>query len=206
MTANNNSRISALCTALYILSSPALGWMPRSRFHSLHPTKTIHSTRGGGCGCGRVSTTGLYHHNDGERTDDDDKQENGENDEYVDFDNTEDMTARLARLEAAYAQDASEDVYSESYTISFAEDSNFPIWMEGGAERRVHVDDWMDFDLTDGAEEPYCVGECCGGDCEQCEIPEDFRVTANGDLPEVDVLAFLGIRRAEPLQVRQDWD
>jgi len=38
---------------------------------------------------------------------------------------------------------------------------------------------------------------------QQCDIPEEYKV---GPKPEVDVMAFLGIKRLEPLQVLRDWD
>jgi hypothetical protein len=47
----------------------------------------------------------------------------------------------------------------------------------------------------------------CGEDCESCLIPEEYKVVANEEA--VDVMAFLGIRRAEPLQVARvalDWE
>jgi hypothetical protein len=47
----------------------------------------------------------------------------------------------------------------------------------------------------------------CGEDCDECLIPEEYKIVANEEA--VDVMAFLGIRRAEPLQVTRlalDWD
>ena len=38
--------------------------------------------------------------------------------------------------------------------------------------------------------------QACGDDCEECEIPDDCKTDVN-----LDVMAFLGIRRAEPLRV-----
>jgi hypothetical protein len=48
----------------------------------------------------------------------------------------------------------------------------------------------------------------CGEDCDECLIPEEYKIFANEEAA-VDVMAFLGIRRAEPLQVTrlaQDWE
>lgn len=45
-------------------------------------------------------------------------------------------------------------------------------------------------------------GTCLGESCDQCDIPEEYKVAA----PKVDVMSFLGIRRAQPLQVSRDWD
>jgi hypothetical protein len=47
----------------------------------------------------------------------------------------------------------------------------------------------------------------CGEDCESCLIPEEYKIVAKDEA--VDVMAFLGIRRAEPLQVARvalDWE
>mmetsp|Transcript_42655 Transcript_42655/g.62460 ORF Transcript_42655/g.62460 Transcript_42655/m.62460 type:complete len:172 (+) Transcript_42655:76-591(+) len=53
-------------------------------------------------------------------------------------------------------------------------------------------------------DENYAWNEVCGEECElQCEIPEDFKLS--GD-QSVDVMAFLGISRAEPLIVKPEMD
>jgi hypothetical protein len=47
----------------------------------------------------------------------------------------------------------------------------------------------------------------CGEDCDECLIPEEYKIVANEEA--VDVMAFLGIRRAEPLQATRtalDWE
>lgn len=65
---------------------------------------------------------------------------------------------------------------------------------------KIEAEDWSQL-----AEGP-CLGDCCGDDCdEQCEIPEDYKRFADKDI-KVDVMAFLGIKRAEPLRVQRDWD
>jgi hypothetical protein len=49
----------------------------------------------------------------------------------------------------------------------------------------------------------------CGDDCEECLIPEDLKILPDCE-KDIDVMAFLGIQRAEPLQVTRsgtiDWD
>jgi hypothetical protein len=49
----------------------------------------------------------------------------------------------------------------------------------------------------------------CGDDCEECLIPEDFKIIPNSQ-KDLDVLSFLGIRRVEPLNAKRsllrDWD
>jgi hypothetical protein len=47
----------------------------------------------------------------------------------------------------------------------------------------------------------------CGEDCDECLIPEEYKIVANEEA--VDVMAFLGIRRADPLLVTRaarDWE
>ena len=47
-----------------------------------------------------------------------------------------------------------------------------------------------------------------GEDCDECLIPEEYKIVANED-EAIDVMAFLGLRRAEPLQVTRparDWE
>lgn len=75
-------------------------------------------------------------------------------------------------------------------------DDNSQRLLEGG--ERVVLGDWMEW------EETPCFGDSCGDDFDQCDIPEEYKVAA----PKVDVMSFLGIRRAEPLQVNslRDWD
>ena len=45
----------------------------------------------------------------------------------------------------------------------------------------------------------YCEGDLC--DPDECQIPESFKL-APGKAP-MDVMAFLGIKRAEPIQAQQ---
>jgi hypothetical protein len=67
---------------------------------------------------------------------------------------------------------------------------------EGG---RVVLGDRMEW------EESTCIGEFCWDEeFDQCDIPEEYKLAA----PTVDVMSFLGIVRAEPLQIKyaRDWD
>eukprot|EP00545_Synedropsis_sp_CCMP1620_P014618 CAMPEP_0119012868 /NCGR_PEP_ID=MMETSP1176-20130426/7670_1 /TAXON_ID=265551 /ORGANISM="Synedropsis recta cf, Strain CCMP1620" /LENGTH=148 /DNA_ID=CAMNT_0006965903 /DNA_START=27 /DNA_END=473 /DNA_ORIENTATION=- len=43
----------------------------------------------------------------------------------------------------------------------------------------------------------------CGDDCEECLLPDDFKIIPDDS---INVMAFLGIQRAEPIQKRADWD
>lgn len=47
----------------------------------------------------------------------------------------------------------------------------------------------------------------CGEDCEECLIPEEYKLVSSEEA--IDVMAFLGIRRAEPLQASRpsrEWE
>ena len=59
-------------------------------------------------------------------------------------------------------------------------------------EEPVSISSWL---------EPTCVGD----DCEECLIPDDFKAQP-GSIEPVDVMDFLGIRRAEPLRKYRDWE
>lgn len=48
--------------------------------------------------------------------------------------------------------------------------------------------------------------ECTGDDCDECLIPDEFKTLPGEET--IDVMTFLGIRRAEPLRVERkssDW-
>ena len=45
----------------------------------------------------------------------------------------------------------------------------------------------------------------CGEECDEvCAIPEHYK-SEKSESPSIDVMAFLGIRRAVPLHIDQDW-
>lgn len=65
--------------------------------------------------------------------------------------------------------------------------------------KRVALSDWIEWD------ESTCFGDSCrDDDFDQCDIPEEYKKAA----PEVDVMSFLGLKRAEPLDARlaRDWE
>ncbi|KAL7539097.1 hypothetical protein ACHAXR_010866 [Thalassiosira sp. AJA248-18] len=93
----------------------------------------------------------------------------------------------ISRLEAIY------DIDVEDFFIDDTDGRSQRLLDEG---ERVVLADWMEW------EEGPCYGDSCGDDGDQCDIPEEYKVAA----PKVDVMSFLGIRRAEPLQVQRDWD
>ena len=47
--------------------------------------------------------------------------------------------------------------------------------------------------------------DTCGEDCEDCAIPDDWKYSVELQ-DQVDVMQFLGIRRAEPLRKPQDFE
>mmetsp|Transcript_16615 Transcript_16615/g.36029 ORF Transcript_16615/g.36029 Transcript_16615/m.36029 type:complete len:208 (+) Transcript_16615:59-682(+) len=115
--------------------------------------------------------------------------------------------AFISRLEAIYGMDTQVDLTSENDVDNIGTASTVsttakePLWQDKG--ERTKIGDWMD--MTEGP----CLGDCCGDECdEQCDIPEHYKVfsSTNDKIPKVDVMSFLGIRRAEPLRVQRDWD
>ncbi|KAL7528222.1 hypothetical protein ACHAWF_002486 [Thalassiosira exigua] len=102
----------------------------------------------------------------------------------------------ISRLEALYDLDPAElrsDIASAAAADGGSEERR-RLLLEGGD--RVVLGDWMEW------EEGTCVGDKCGDDPEQCTIPDEYKVAT----PKVDVMSFLGIKRAEPLRVHRDWD
>ena len=45
--------------------------------------------------------------------------------------------------------------------------------------------------------------EACGKDCEECQIPEEWK-SPFGPADGIDVMEFLGIKRAKPLRAKRD--
>jgi hypothetical protein len=91
-------------------------------------------------------------------------------------------------------------------------------------ETSIHIQDYIDLDTSNPhalldlvreradelaretfagyTQEPVCSGEDCDM---ECLIPEEWSLTP-GDMDSVQVMNFLGIRRAEPLRRSADWD
>mmetsp|Transcript_17116 Transcript_17116/g.32703 ORF Transcript_17116/g.32703 Transcript_17116/m.32703 type:complete len:211 (+) Transcript_17116:125-757(+) len=106
------------------------------------------------------------------------------------FAEDDELHSFVSRLEALYGMN------SDSSVDGTNDKAPKPFWED---EERLILEGWMDW--TEGP----CLDECCGFDCdEQCEIPEEYKLTS--EAPKVDVMSFLGIRRAEPLRVGRDWD
>ena len=59
-----------------------------------------------------------------------------------------------------------------------------------------------DIEATDNGD-LLCEGHDCDMDGEECQIPDAFKTLPSAE--SVDVMSFLGIRRAEPLRVQTDW-
>lgn len=50
------------------------------------------------------------------------------------------------------------------------------------------------------------LGATCTDDCDECAIPDEYKNVFPAE-EQIDVMAFLGIRRAEPLRVnRREWE
>jgi hypothetical protein len=89
--------------------------------------------------------------------------------------------------------------------------SKWDDWIRGTIQSsRELLWESMDEDMEDVLSDDGVVDEdllLCGDDCMECAIPEDYKAEAKKT--PVDVMSFLGIRRAAPLQVVQhdtEWE
>lgn len=176
--------------ALLSQAPAALGWIPR-----------LLASRGVTCVCvgrGRQPTplSARGSDDDDERTDDEPRRRRrprdlGEGQEPLYAEGNEIHKYMISRLEAIYEMDSD---LGAAAVEGEASSSTRRLLDDGG--ERVVLGDWMEWE--DGA----CFGDSCGDDLDQCDIPEEYKVAS----PKVDVMSFLGIRRAEPLKVMRDWD
>lgn len=178
----------------------SFGWIPRSSLTSCN--KSIRNN-----GVDASSSTGSRQRvvlsanniNDDSILDDDDDSVNKGHDDrkaeplFVDEVDHRQLSDFVSRLEAIY--DIDTDLHTGDSKVGPINSSveSQRLLKEGD---RVVLGDWMDWD------EGPCYGDSCGDEFDQCDIPEEYKVAA----PKVDVMSFLGIRRAEPLQVQRDWD
>lgn len=61
--------------------------------------------------------------------------------------------------------------------------------------------------LIEAEADDFDLSSCDGEDCDECVIPDDFKVMSGES--SMDVMSFLGIRRVEPLKVMRllgEWD
>jgi hypothetical protein len=91
-----------------------------------------------------------------------------------------------------------------AYTLPQSGDSVFDLlYNQNGEGILLPVDEpFVMEDLLSGLLEQYessiATDEDCGADCESCLIPEEFKRFPNDQ--EFDVMAYLGIKRAKPVQ------
>lgn len=70
---------------------------------------------------------------------------------------------------------------------------------------------YQQYELNEYAEDPWfdlSATAACTDDCEECAIPDEYKTVMPAE-EQIDVMAFLGIRRAEPLRVNRkslEWD
>eukprot|EP00573_Skeletonema_grethae_P000897 CAMPEP_0201687998 /NCGR_PEP_ID=MMETSP0578-20130828/1799_1 /ASSEMBLY_ACC=CAM_ASM_000663 /TAXON_ID=267565 /ORGANISM="Skeletonema grethea, Strain CCMP 1804" /LENGTH=215 /DNA_ID=CAMNT_0048172187 /DNA_START=73 /DNA_END=720 /DNA_ORIENTATION=- len=113
----------------------------------------------------------------------------------------------VARLESLYDASAAAASSSSSLLESLTEDYHDQVSSSSspgqsllyGEENVVVLGDWMEWE-----EGGSCLGDYCGDESEQCDIPEHYKEFKGA--PKVDVMSFLGIKRAEPIHVQRDWD
>jgi hypothetical protein len=181
-----------LSAAILVVHAPAsFGWIPRL----LTSTSCNGVRTNGRAGRERVllSASANDDNNDNILDDDDSDRENDSQPLFAE--GIHEMNDFVSRLEALYELDTS-DIFRDDTDAAPSNSLDSKRLLEEGD--RVVLGDWMEWD------EGPCYGDTCGGDDDQCDIPEEFKVAA----PKVDVMSFLGIRRAEPIQVQRqrDWD
>jgi len=116
------------------------------------------------------------------------------------------LVAQLESLYDASAAATAATSSSSSLLESLTEDYDYDVSSSSpgesllyGEKNVVVLGDWMGWE-----EGGSCLGDYCGDESEQCDIPEHYKEFK--DAPKVDVMSFLGIKRAEPIQVQRDWD
>ena len=107
----------------------------------------------------------------------------------------ENLDEYRAQLEKSFVQSYEDDIYIGRY------DGTLSLRAEVGASLILadeEDDDWTLEAMT-----------ACGDDCEECLIPDELKVLLDWE-KDIDVMAFLGIQRAEPLRAKRsinlDWD
>jgi hypothetical protein len=99
-----------------------------------------------------------------------------------------------AQLEKSFVQSYEDDIDIGRY------DGTLSLRAEVGSSLITDVED-DDWTLEAMA--------ACGDDYEECLIPEDLKILRDWE-KDIDIMAFLGIQRAEPLlakrSTRLDWD
>jgi len=182
-----------LSAAILVVQAPtSFGWIPRL----LTSTSCNGVRTNGRAGRERVllSASAKDDNNDNILDDDDDSDRENKDSQPL-FAEEGSALDVISRLEALYELDTA-DIFKDETDGAPRSSSSLDskrLLEEGD---RVVLGDWMEWG------EGPCYGDTCGGDDDQCDIPEEFKVAA----PKVDVMSFLGIRRAEPLQVQRDWD
>ena len=222
-----------LSAAILVVQAPtSFGWIPRL----LTSTSCNGVRTNGRAGRERVllSATAKDDNNDNTLDDGDDSDRENKDSQPLFAEDEESAHHQLndfvSRLETLYDMDTSDIIFKDETDTAQRSSSSLDskrLLEEGD---RVVLGDWMEWG------EGPCYGDTCGGDddvsclkvsssvfmqppmilqifaqtliapfsdhLQQCDIPEEFKVAA----PKVDVMSFLGIRRAEPLQVQRDWD
>lgn len=79
-----------------------------------------------------------------------------------------------------------------------------PLSIDFFAEAPHRLEEEFALDGVGGFDWVESAFSTCGEDCEECEIPEAWKKIPEGE--EIDVMGFLGIRRAEPIRVKRTQD
>jgi hypothetical protein len=104
-----------------------------------------------------------------------------------------------------YRDDGEDSLVIEAYRSKLQ--NRYDPYHGGHLDEMAFVREKADNLATDFFAETFDVypEEPCGDDCEECAIPEDWK-TLSGSADQIDVMQFLGIRRAEPLLKAADWE
>jgi len=128
----------------------------------------------------RVVHISLKSHHDNEIEDGDSNSE-----ESVFEEQLEDLADYRRRLEA---------LLDAQHVAGGVSERNQPLL---DSKKKGVIEQWLDDKL--------CPGGVCIEHVEQCEIPEEYKNSEQS--PKVDVMSFLGIKRAEPIGLLiRDWD
>mmetsp|Transcript_1585 Transcript_1585/g.2550 ORF Transcript_1585/g.2550 Transcript_1585/m.2550 type:complete len:215 (+) Transcript_1585:70-714(+) len=194
-----------LLSLLLCHSTPIQAWTPRLVSHSnsgrfFH----AHNTNKGGGMKSLKATEKNQEDNESNSSDNDNNNNNSnekekkKNEKFLE----EEYLSRLERLYDASSAAAASSSLLESLKEdhdSVSSSSSPGQSLLYGEKQVVVLGDWMGWE-----EGGSCLGDYCGDDSEQCDIPEHYKEFKGA--PKVDVMSFLGIKRAEPIQVQRDWD
>jgi hypothetical protein len=186
-----------LFSVLYLQAPAAInGWMPRPRFTtSCNGVRIKNSGGGSGRDASRQQKVSLSASGDAK---DDHRKANDEPHLPSDEDTLLPLFAEEGRKDQLFQLDISrlEAIFDMDSGLFNLDDKSSGESQRLLSGERVILRDLMSWD------EGKCSGDFCGDEFDQCDIPDEYKIVS----PTIDVMSFLGIRRAVPVQVSRDWD